>query len=235
MKLSILVPFRDADGTRTRAKEWIIRRWAHFYPDAEIIESSDDGVDPFNKSMAVNRAAKQATGDIFVILDADTWCDSVWVERAIDWISETRGHWAIPCRTALRLKRDVSEQLMALDPSAALPSISHKDAETRSAVVGFLWVVKREAFEAVGGMDERIRGWGGEDTMFTRAMTVVNGAPRKGSGTLISLWHDRPRDSRNQRVWVGQGERSEEYEKEALARRYGMARNKAAMLEVLQR
>lgn len=243
MKLSILVPFRDADGTRTPAKEWIVKRWAHHYPEAEIIEASDDGIDPFNKSMAVNNAAKQATGDIYIVLDADTWADTRWVQAGIDIVATKQAHWDIPCRKALRLKQDVSERIMQLDPTIPeLPPLSSRDAETHAAVVGFLWIISRKAYENIGpyadggyGMDERIRGWGGEDTMFTWAMRVLNGHPRRGVGTLMSLWHPRPRDSNRERVWVGQGERRlTEQAKRELASRYSQARNPARMREVLR-
>jgi hypothetical protein len=248
VKVSCLIPFRDADGTRTRAKDWILARWKHYYPDWEFIVASDDGVDPFNKSLAVNKAAAQATGDVYVILDADTWAPPMYIQPAFEWLSAERGpKWAIPCRRALRLKEGISERVMALDPTCSehdpthpltpqLPAFSAvRDTETHGAVVGFLWVVRRDAFERVGGMDERIRGWGGEDTLFTRAMTVINGVPRRGHGTLMSLWHARPRDSRGQRIWSGQGERSQEKDKQELARRYGMARTPALMREVLAR
>ena len=234
MKLSILVPFRDADQTRTPAKNWILRRWAHFYPDAEIIVAADDGVDPFNKSMAVNNAARQATGDVYAILDADTWIDTHFMEKGLSLIERNVVPWVIPARRSLRLRKDVSLRLMALDPRGDLPAIRAADAEQSGPVVGFLWLVNRKGFEAIGGMDERIRGWGGEDTMFTWAMDRVVGPHRKLNGTVMSLWHARPRDSRRQRIWVGQ-DRSMEQVKEGLARAYSAARNREAMLRVLDR
>lgn len=236
MKLSILVPFRDADGTRTRARDWILARWAHFYPDAEIIVASDDGVDPFNKSLAVNKAAAQATGDIFVILDADTWIDPQFMNRAIGLV-EQGVPWVIPARRSMRLKQDISEKIMALSPEGPLPAITATQAEGGIApVVGFLWVVSRAGFEQIGGMDERIRGWGGEDTAFTMAMDRVVGKHHRGAGTVMCLWHPRPRDEDRKRVWVGQGRRRDtEQAKEALHARYANAKSRAAMLQVLAR
>ena len=54
--LSLIIPFRDDDGSRTAVKEWIVARWTHFLPDAEIIVQGDDGGTPFSKTLAVNRA-----------------------------------------------------------------------------------------------------------------------------------------------------------------------------------
>ena len=234
MKLSILIPFRDADGTRTPAKEWIVKRWAHFYPDAEIIEAPDDGVDPFNKSMAVNDAARQATGDVFAILDADTWVDPPHVERSLSLI-EKGIPWVIPARRNLRLNRTISEKLLRLDPTGPLPPLRSQDADTAMGpVVGFLWIIPRKNWEIIGGMDERIRGWGGEDTAFTRAMDVIVGYHRKLNGTVVCLWHDRPRDRKRNRVWVGQDRTQEQYKQALIGAYFKAGRSKEAMLRVVQ-
>ena len=231
MKLSILVPFRDADGTRTRAKEWILARWAHFYPEAEIIVEPDDGIDPFNKSYAVNRCAEKATGDTFMVLDADTWVEPAHISRAFNLIAHGIP-WVVPANRHMRLRREFSERLMKLDPKGPLPPIQAQHAETQGPVVGFAWIIPRKAWEAVGGMDERIRGWGGEDTSFTWAMDRVNGRHRRLNGVAMCLWHDRPRDARRNRIWVGQ-DRSQEQEKALVVQAYSRARTRDAMLAVL--
>lgn len=235
MKLSILIPFRDAEGVRTPAKNWIVKRWAHFWPKAEIIIAADDGVDPFNKSLAVNKAAAHAHGDIFVILDADTWIDPIWMKRALALVAQGVP-WVVPARRSMRLKKEYSDRLLALDPTGALPAITSTWAEQTGAVVGFVWVVSRAGFEKIGGMDERIRGWGGEDTAFTMAMDRVVGKHHRLAGTVICLWHPRPRDQDHKRVWVGQGRRRDrEQDKETLHARYSNAKSKASMLEVVRR
>jgi hypothetical protein len=234
MRLSILVPFRDADGTRTRAKDWIVARWQHFYPEAEFILAPDDGVDPFNKSMAVNAAAKKATGDTFVILDADSWIPIDTMALAFRRLELAGNRWVVPARRSFRLTQGYSEQLLALDPTTEkLPPLinSRATVEQAGGVVGFCHIVPREAFEAVGGMDERFRGWGGEDSCFVKALDVVWGQHIKVQGTVMSLWHARPRGVGG-RIWEGQTK--DHYEaRSALGRRYTKVRSKAQMLEVL--
>ena len=233
-KLSIVVPFRDADGTRTRAKEWILARWAHYYPEAEIVEAPDDGIDPFNKCMAVNNAVAKSSGDIIAILDADSWVDEVHVRRALKMVESGVAAWAIPCRTSWRLRQEVSERIMALPPEAPWPLMKRMDAEQVGPVCGFLHIVTRKGLAQLGGMDERIRGWGGEDTTFTMAMDRVVGRHRKLNGYVYSLWHARPRDGNRSRIWVGQ-DKSTEAEKRELTGRYVRARTREAMLEVIRR
>jgi len=232
-RLSLLVPFRDADGSRTPAMEWVVARWRHYWPEAELIMGTDDGVDPFNKSMAVNDAASRATGRTLAILDADTWMDPAIFEGALVKVEAGIAPWCRPASYALRLRRDVSERLLRLKPTEPLPRIVTAYAETSSPVVGFLWIVPRAGFERMGGMDERIRGWGGEDSAFTIAADKVLGRHRAFRGTLICLWHPRPRDERQMRVWEGQDRRLDEEFKAELIKQYRRASGSAGMLAVL--
>lgn len=233
MKLSFLIPFRDADGTRTRAKDWIVARWRHFYPEAEFILEPDDGVDPFCKSMAVNRAAAKATGDVYVILDADSWIEPQWMDLAFEKFAH-RVPWVIPIRRSYRLTQQGTEPFLSSDPTGPLPKLVNRRiiVEQSGPVAGFCHIVPRQGFEAVGGMDERFRGWGGEDTCFTRALDVVWGRHMQLPGTVVSMWHARPRGVGG-RTWEGQT--ADHYAiRQELGRRYGaVGRSKAAMLALL--
>jgi glycosyltransferase involved in cell wall biosynthesis len=253
MKLSFLIPFRDADGSRTPGHQWLLKRWRHFWPDAEFCIAPDDGMEPFNKSLAVNNAALQASGDIYIVLDADTWVEPMWIEEALERIAKGIP-WVIPVHKNMRLKKEFSEQLMALPPTLpswsreahmagkrTLPPITMAQSETHGPVVGFCHVMPRQAFEAVGGYDERIRGWGGEDTSFTWAMDIVNGHHRKLHGIAMCLWHARPRDEKNNRIWIGQ-DRKLEADKKRVVSAYNRAllgqtgsSRKEAMLKALER
>ncbi len=247
MKLSFLIPFRDSDGTRTAGHQWLLKRWQHFYPDAEFCIAPDDGLDPFNKSLAVNNAAKLATGDTFVVLDADTWVapkspkDPDPMADAFERIAHGIP-WVIPVHQNFRLKEAASKAIMATDPTAAsFPPVRMSMIETRGPVVGFCHVMPRAAFEAVGGYDERIRGWGGEDTSFTWAMDIVNGKHRKLHGIAVCLWHARPRDKRKNRIWIGQ-DRDLETDKKRVVSAYSRAllsgsstARREAMLKALER
>lgn len=231
--LSFLIPFRDADGTRAEPLAWVLERWQAFYPEAEFVIEPDDGLDPFCKSMAVNRAAAKAKGDVFAILDADTWVDPKWVDEGMDIIERT-GKWVIPARRSFRLTRSFSQQVMAVKPTEDLPRVvnNRRAVEQSGLVAGFLHLVPRQAYEAVGGMDERFRGWGGEDTSFTRALDVVHGKHVQLHGIVISLWHERPRV--DGRIWLGQTAEHNVKRRE-LGHRYTMAGfRKERMLSLLQ-
>lgn len=206
--ISFLIPFRDADGTRTPAMTWIVARWRSRYPDAEFILAPDDGKEPFNKSMAVNSAFRQSTGEIIVILDADTWVEDKFFSIAVQMVRDGKAPWVIPAVTSWRLTREASDRIMMGDPSMPM-SYGRGDIEQVSGVIGFCHVLPRSAFELVGGMDERFRGWGGEDGAFKMSLDTLWGTHTKLKSTLVSLWHDRPRDIMGRRIWTGQVQRLE--------------------------
>lgn len=228
--LSFLVPWRDDDGQRTAVKEWVLRRWAAFYPAAEFIEASDDGGIPFSKSMAVNAAAARAQGDVFAILDADTWVDPAWVARALELIGAGRAPWVLPVRQAHRLTQQLTDKLLTGDPAGPLPKIAtvmRSQVEVTTGAVGFLHLLPRSAFEAVNGMDPRFRGWGGEDSTFIGAVDTIVGRHHRLEGTAFHLWHPRPRVA-GRRVWPGQTERNS-----VLMRRYHAAKGSATLMRRL--
>lgn len=226
MKLAILVPYRDDSSVRLPAMQWITARWQHFWPDAQVIIAPDDGVDPFNKSMALNSAALLSDADVLVLLDADTWCDVPTMERAIESAWRTR-RLILPGRVAHRLRQPISEGIMALPVSSPFPVVPPAQIEQSVRPVGFLHVIRRDSFEQVNGYDERFRGWGGEDTAFLNATDVLLGHRLRLNGSLWSLWHPRPRDN-GRRVWAGQTDRNMN-----LLRKYAGARGNPDRMRVL--
>jgi hypothetical protein len=232
MRLSILVPWRDDEGNRSAVKAWVLDRWALHYPDAEIVEAADDGGIPFSKAMAVNAAAARASGDVFAILDADTWVAPETVAAGLAAIRSGKARWVLPCRQAHRLTEQLTAKLLASDPGAPLPKIStlaRQHVEVTTGAVGFLHLLPRAAFEAVNGMDPRFRGWGGEDSTFIGAVDTLWGPHLRLEGTALHLWHPRPRVA-GKRVWPGQVERNS-----VLMRRYHACRgNPAAMRQLVR-
>ena len=226
MKVSILVPFRD-DGHRQASMEWIVARWRHHWPEAEVIIRPDDGRDPFSKSVALQACAADATGDVLILLDADTWCDVPTIRHAVEVAAE--GALVMPGKVAHRLGQDVTDRLLASDPACDWPTILPSEVEQSVRPVGFLHVLSREVWDATNGYDPRFRGWGGEDNVFTYAVETLVGPVVRLTGTLYSLWHPRPRDN-GRRIWAGQTERNG-----ALIQQYVKARGNRPRMQALVR
>lgn len=203
--ISILIPFRCTDPNHPRMKnvEWLQRYWKAQLPGAEIII----GVDPdlhktFSKSVAVNDAVSKATGDIFVIVDADGYISADAVLHCAKEIRQARKRgqklWFVPYRQFYRLTEDASKLLLASDPAKphqfTVPLPKEQMIQDTDPTVGhwygaMIQIMPREAFETVGGWDPRFRGWGGEDHAAMRAMDTLYWPHKTLSTAVLHVWH----------------------------------------------
>lgn len=208
--------------------KWLKARWEYFFPNAQIIVASDDGRDPFNKSLAINKAAMRAKTDVLAILDADTWVHAAVVRKALE---EIRGGapWMLPCMRAKRLTRDFTDAVLSLPPDAPFPQPIEGSYEEQVEAVGFLHILPRDAWKAVP-MDERFRGWGGEDRAYIYSLDNLWGRHWRLDGTAFSLYHARPRDPLGRRLWEKQ---DPEYRNQELNSRYFNARHNRRLLAEL--
>src|SRR5690606_17470396 len=86
MNVVVLVPRRSDGGRRDQVWAWLLDRWNSEHPTWPVIEGHHtDG--PFNRSAAVNKAARIATEaydpDVFVIADADSLVDARQLSNAV--------------------------------------------------------------------------------------------------------------------------------------------------------
>lgn len=202
-RLSVLVAFRDCDGARTRLWDYVRGRFAEHLPEAEVVVGTDDGVDPFHKTLALNRAASRATGDVFLLADADTWVASAGVREAEALVRADPSTWARPWRVKCKLDQDATERVLA--DTAWDGQIPHGARfENRNAY----WVappllLHRSLWDEVGGMHTAMRGWGHEDDVLAYSLRALAGWPQVLPGFAVHLWH--PRIGRSGRdLWPGQ-------------------------------
>jgi len=233
--ISILVPLHLGGMDEARIKNWIWlqRYWRYALLGAELVIGSDvkgsaAGL-PFSKSVAVNDAAARAKGDVFLIVDADVYLDAESVLRCAKEIRAARKKkhnlWFVPYRHLYRLTPDATEAVLASDAAIPLqvpvpPPLDWYENKamfegTPSSDIGHWYgamaqVMSREAFEEVGGWDERFRGWGGEDHAAMVAMDALYGPHKVLPGQVVHLWHpmlvsdstDATKEKR--RMWAGQ-------------------------------
>ncbi|WP_019435819.1 glycosyltransferase [Streptomyces sp. AA0539] len=160
----------------------------------------------FNKSWAVNAGVVHSPGqsDVICILDADALVDRDFVARNVARLRRpgTGGH--LPYR-----------DMQCLDPAATSAAIRQRvvrgvadvDAEVLRAFsvrrpVGCCLWVRASAFHAVGGMDERFEGWGGEDNDFAYRFDIFN-ALDSYHDPLLHMYH--PASSRIEGELVNAG------------------------------
>lgn len=210
-RVVLLVPWRTDEGPRAAAWALCRRRWEAIAPDWPIYEGeSPDG--PFQRSAAINDASERAgSWDVAVIIDADVLLPAANVREAVRRASTTgRVTWAH--RRWRELTREATERLVGpkgdLYAPGALggpieetefdavdrwgkPMLDLIVAKTNALSWSCCIAIRRDAWDAVGGFDERFVGWGHEDAAFMSATGALVGWDRVDEGDVLNLWHPR--------------------------------------------
>ena len=211
--ISLLVPLHlNNQEERARNWNWLKAYWKANLPGAEIVIGSDEEAQttkvPFSKSVAVNNAASVASGDVFVIIDADVYISIETILRAAKEIrlARKRGYrlWLMPYRRMYRLTAKASSKVLKSDPKSPFEySCPPPDGSFTNTVLhqgihvtkighwygAMIQIMPKEAFELVGGWDPRFKGWGGEDHAAMVAMDTLYSPHKTLPDQVLHLWH----------------------------------------------
>lgn len=184
MRVVVLVPRRsDGGGRRDHVWAWLQERWAREWPDFAVYEGHhNEG--PFNRSAALNRAAREAgSWDVAILADADSFVGRDQIEAAIDKALGT-GAMVIAYERYCYLGRQMSDRVMDGWTGNWWPGVEFTMTNTCSNMN----VVTRKLWNATGGFDEGFVGWGFEDCAFSVACSALGGRARV-PGEMWHLWH----------------------------------------------
>ena len=224
MRTVFLVPRRKDNGPRDALWAYCRARWEMYFPEIPIYEGHHD-TGPFNRSAAVNLAAKEAgEWDLGIVIDSDVLLAVSQVRAAIERATETgRVTWAH--RRWRGIREDMSVRLAAdqkdLGPEPSRDELDLWVERTNPISWSCCIVIPRPVWDDLGGFDERFLGWGFEDMAFQSIVVGLYGHERI-EGDVIHLWHPRSEE----RIVKGQGRvtASPEYVTNArLGRRYMVA------------
>jgi predicted glycosyltransferase involved in capsule biosynthesis len=188
MKISVLIPYKP-DGGRERDINFsfVKKRYETRMPDVELVVGEDNS-EPFNRSKAINLAAAKATGNLLLLADGDVFFGT----KLIDKILAIAGlhPWIVPFSRGYKLTlegtREVTKTGELQLPSNLVNAGIEKNCDNLGA---FMNVISRQAFETIGGMDERFLGWGREDESMAKALDTLVGKHFRMDETIFHLWH----------------------------------------------
>jgi predicted glycosyltransferase involved in capsule biosynthesis len=200
--ISLLIPFRNT-GDREKQYHWLQEKWNTLLPEAEIIVSEDDGNDPFSKTMAVNNAYKKSSSDFLALIDADCWLEPKILLDSVEKIKNGDAIWVNPTKQVYRLNKKTTFDILE-GRDYNFNNITIEETERTSLNVGAASVFTREQFEFIGGMDQRFRGWGGEDNAFNSIINTLFGKPIILDNIIYHLWHPRDRNENGKAIWKNQ-------------------------------
>lgn len=185
--ISILVPFRSDNGQRAAVWEWCRKRWEQQVPEAEIVVGVDDTPGVFSLAIANNNAASKAKGDTLLCMGADFIAQRSWYEAALLRFEVGRDIAVAPNGQVWRLDAGISKRILRQPVAAPLPTPKEYRVVT---AFGGLWFLRKDTYWQLGGYDESMRGWGGEDTDFLHRLRAAGNVHRQHS-VVLHLWHER--------------------------------------------
>ena len=188
MKISVLIPFKSDDGGfRDLNFFYVKKRYETLMPDVELVIGEDDS-EPFNRARARNLAAAKATGELFVLADADIFFGTKLIDK-IKAIAELHP-WIIPFHRGYKLTPAATREVTKTGELQLPINFKNIGVDENCNYPGsFMNVMSRQAFETVGGMDERFTGWGPEDQAFAMALDTLVGKHFRMDETIFHLWH----------------------------------------------
>lgn len=193
-RVVILVPRREGFADRDRIWEWCGAWWAERHPGWPIVEGHHDDGGPFNRSAALNLAARIAGDgwDVALIIDADVICDPAQVRQAVTQAYES-GSMVLPYTIRHDLNEPGSRRVMEGEQGSWQRWVVKSYRDQVSSVLA----VPRGLWEAVGGFDERFVGWGGEDNAFAIVCETFGGPVARIAGEVWELHHGASRAERH--------------------------------------
>ena len=223
LRTVILVPRRDDNGWRDELWAFCRRRWEENFSDWPIFEGyHTEG--PFNRSAAVNRASELAGDwDLALIIDSDTISDRRAVRASLRH-AETTGTLGIAHDRRYMMNEAATRRILAGDrgnwTNKRNVQVVYKDS------VSCAVAVRRDAWDLVGGFDERFMGWGFEDTAFRIAVESITGVKlRTERADCFHLWHPlSPETSKSSPTYTAN---------HILKRRYDMAYMQAEQVRLV--
>lgn len=188
MRVVVLVPRRAGVADRDRIWAFVRAWWARDFPDMRIVEGDHDDDGPFNRSKAMNAAARAAgEWDVAVILDADVLVGVEQLHAAIARTVETGGP-TLAFTERVCLSSAATRQVLSgwRGDWRSGKSVQNVYTDMCSSVV----VVTRKLWDTLGGFDEGFVGWGYEDNAFMcAAETMSDRTLERIDGPCWHLYH----------------------------------------------
>lgn len=186
--VSIVMPWRP-QPSRLDAFNHCTAFWSDLLPGAELV-LADSTAEVFNLSEARNIGASQATGDVLLIVDADSLAPAGTVLRAIE-TAAIDGRMQYCFDGFTYLDEEQSRRVYA----GHEPEISYRGPHESSVMA-----IRRDSYWRAGGSDERFTTWGGEDNALRAACDTILGGSNWHPGTGFTLWHESHRATTNENL-----------------------------------
>lgn len=193
--VAILVPWRPGNADRQRLWDFTKEWWQRDHPTWSMHEAAGPIDGPFNRSAAINEAARAAGDwDVAVIIDADVIANADAVRNGVQ-VAQATGQLVVTHDERIMLTKNGTNRIIGGYRGPWRGGQMHERIWQDS--VSCSVVVARPLWDLVGGFDELFVGWGREDTAFRIAAETLTGKPLiRLSSELFHLWHPEAPDAK---------------------------------------
>lgn len=184
MGILVGIPWRPGSPERVRNHRTVVAHMKAALPEADV-ESFDTDHVIFNRAAARNAAARFALEygyDVLVLCDADTLVELDPLGAAVQGCGDGRVH--LPYTYFRGLTNRGTRMFYAGRGVHDCPAEHEHQWAT-----GGVMVCQPATWFRAGGMDERFRGWGFEDTAARICWDALLGDTVRHEGTINHLWH----------------------------------------------
>lgn len=180
------MPWRDNGDPHRRAHFWYLRWW---YTKHGFHVIAGDRPGEFNRAAARNYGVAQATSDVIAVVDADNLIPALQLDTAAK-VARLHGGLVKPFSLFGYLSQEATDHWYATGRTDVDPKWEGDGPATGFA--GGAYVMRRQDWATVGGMDDLFNGWGAEDDAFTIRCRRLLGPERVVDGYDLHLWHPTP-------------------------------------------
>jgi hypothetical protein len=180
----VIIPFNGAED-RWQQAQYVEQYYQGL--NLDVVYGWDDSP-VWCKGKAIANGLLKTDADRLIINDADMLLPLEAIEEG------SKYDWVIPFNRVCNLSESATSRVLSgdLDPFDVEVVEKSDDVEKLRQWfdwAGGIWIIDREIYTAVGGVDMRYTGWGGEDESFVRAVNILHGKAKLLEYTAYHLWH----------------------------------------------
>jgi len=202
--LTIIIPVYRLSGQRLRNFRFVLKNITKLKCDVMVCEQTSDlsvgeyvsecgamyttlsveGANEIHKSALINHSVSLVNTAYVWVIDADFFTQ---YQEIINYMEECEHDLVRPFESVLFLTDDETDELITTGQLTI-----GGDYTANNQTGKFSFIVKREVFESVGGMDERFIGWGFQDLDFVENRLPTDIRVGSVDTTAYHLFHERP-------------------------------------------
>jgi glycosyltransferase involved in cell wall biosynthesis len=180
--IDVVIPWRDTGEPYRRSHFWHLR--CHYGQQFNVVVGNN--ANDFNRSAARNAGVAQTTSDVIAVIDADNLIDPLQILEAVA-VARHTSRMVKPFEDFGYVDQRTTDIYYATGQIPNDPSWEN-DGLT-PGFTGGAYVLRRDAWDRLGGFDEAFIGWGGEDDAFHIHAERTLGPVLSVPGNDYHLWH----------------------------------------------